>query len=95
MKDSKLLALIRRLIKPFVSGSYRIVKNDLGYYPQYRKILVWHKIAKHNIGFGLYPANDYDYPKTFTECQNIITAHKEWLSVKTKMTVVVNVQGFQ
>jgi len=67
---------------------YRIVKNDLGYYPQVKDNMAWHKIAKHPTGYGLYPSDDYEYPKTIDECEKIIEEYKAWTKLSKEMKIV-------
>ena len=69
---------------------FRIVKNDLGYYPQVKKIILWKKIAKHTTGYGLYPSSDINYPKSEKECEQIIEDYKRWRLKSKNLTVVKN-----
>lgn len=66
----------------------RIVKNSLGYYPQVRHFLFWKRIGKHPTGFGLYPKDSINYPKTKEECEQIINDYKKWCLLDKKLTVV-------
>jgi hypothetical protein len=67
---------------------FRIVKNDLGHYPQVKKGFLWKRIAKHPTGFGLYPKDSYDYPKTEAECEKMIEDYVSFCLLSKKMVVV-------
>ena len=68
--------------------SFRIVKNDFGYYPQIRRNFTWYKISQHVNGFGLY--TDLIYPKSFEDCERIIEEYKQWIKKDFKAVVVKN-----
>lgn len=75
---------------------YRIVKNDLGYYAQFKKWFMWYIIGEHNIAYGLFPVRTFglyskdhlNHPRTFEECEDIIKRHKEFLNIKTKLKTI-------
>jgi hypothetical protein len=69
---------------------FRIVKNELGYYPQVKTSFFWNKIAEHPTGYGLYPKSDINYPKTEKECEQIIEGYKIWCLKSKGLTVVKN-----
>lgn len=69
---------------------YRIANINGSYHPQVRtkKFLFWSrwgKIAKHPSGYGVYIPPNTRYPKTKSECEQIIMDFHEWL--KNKNTV--------
>ena len=67
--------------------TYRIARNDLGYYPQVRIWWVWMRISRHVHGFGLY--NDLDHPcETFHECDVIIFDYTVWRAKSRKLRTV-------
>ena len=76
---------------------YRIENRNGDYYPQTRikKFLFWSswkKIAKHPTGYGMYSLPNTDYPKTKTECEEIITGFDKWF--KNKNTVNESYSNF-
>lgn len=65
-------------------AKFRVVRNDLGFYPQVRKMFRWYKIAKHNTGFGLY-YNNIAYPHpTLDSALKVIEDYKEYHSKRLK-----------
>lgn len=67
---------------------FRIVKNELGYYPQVKKYFSWYKIAKHPTGYGLYPKSDFNYPHSEKGCEKIIEDYKKWSLISKDLTIV-------
>lgn len=69
-------------------SKYRIVENELGYFPQVKKFWGWKRIGVHIDGFGLYDGSDYGNPKSYSECQLIIERYKDWISLdRTPKTI--------
>lgn len=72
---------------------YRIYKRNDDYFPhvRFKGFLFWkewHRIGEHPHGFGLYPINTYDHPKTMEECRSIIKDFHQWIQSES----VVNEQ---
>jgi len=62
---------------------YRIANRNGEYFPHVRTKKFWfwskwRKIAKHPTGYGMYCLPDTDYPKTKTECEEIIKDFDIW-----------------
>jgi len=100
MKNFKLLtktAIVGYILLAVVSCNqnfndteFRIVKNELGYYPQVKNSILWKRIAKHPTGYGLYSKSNIDYPKTKQECEQIIKNYKNWCLKDKSLKVVKN-----
>lgn len=71
---------------------YRIANRSGEYYPQvrYKKFLFWSKwkkIAKYPTGYGMYSLPDWNYPKTKTECEEIIKDFHDWFQKENTSVV--------
>jgi len=85
---------------------YRLVERknifykDKRFFPQVkmRKFFgmfgTWRKIGVHSNGYGLYPENDYKYPKTKSEAEKICQDFDKWVDVETNTVNIIHTIKF-
>ena len=66
---------------------FRVAKRGDEFYPQVKFWWSkWFRIGKHNFGFGLYPHDDYSYPKLYLiDALDVIEAFKKSRNVQEKV----------
>ena len=73
-----------------------IFDKDKRFFPQIKTttffglIKTWNKIAKHVDGYGLYPDDDYKFPKTEKEATQICRDFEKWIDFQETTVNIIH-----